>query len=474
MSRGSSSEISMETAQSAAPIGTTMFAIPLDGFAVWLKNWNLNQTVILVGFAVLLATTVAAPEPGDGYSPILPPSLLSLGRAVGRLGVLLAIGYAIYLNATQRRCWRTLALLSPFVAYCVFGVLSTLWSPLPSITLVQSISFSIAIGFAWLIGLTWESKRDTENWVGWIIGCLALTSAGLLALRFGFPKYGALTKEVTGIFHSTAAGSTASLGIVLVIWSATCSCRWWSKWSLCSLPLHLACILVGGNRFSLVAFVLAATLVYVCAVSRRTLGWTWLGGGLLALVYFLCDPGFVLLDQLFAKIAEALSQGQTSKQLQEVSGRSDMWAALWKHFGSSPFVGYGYFVTSPSGEFFMWDDWGNWTAHNVWLQSLVTMGILGTLLLVWGMFSIATNIGIKAIRSDLPCFETALLVSGLAAWFLTWSLINESFLGVMQPETLIFSLLIGLGCGLCRQTRPTSESLMQPAVISNARWEGTS
>ena len=122
MSRGSSSEISVETSRSVAPTGTPLFAIPLHGMATWLKDWDMNQTVILVGFAVLLATTVAAPEPGEGYSPILPPSLLSLGRTVGRLGVLLSIGYAIYLNATQRRCWRTLALLSPFVAYCIFGV----------------------------------------------------------------------------------------------------------------------------------------------------------------------------------------------------------------------------------------------------------------------------------------------------------------------------------------------------------------
>lgn len=72
-----------------------------------------------------------------------------------------------------------------------------------------------------------------------------------------------------------------------------------------------------------------------------------------------------------------VQRGQTSEELQQVSGRAELWQAVWQHFLDSPICGHGYFVTSSTGKLDAWEGPSNQDAHNIVLQVLVTTGIVG-------------------------------------------------------------------------------------------------
>ena len=100
--------------------------------------------------------------------------------------------------------------------------------------------------------------------------------------------------------------------------------------------------------------------------------------------YYTVDPGFELVQSSLEGATTVAKRGN-SEDLRDYSGRTEMWATVWDSFLEAPLRGHGYFVSSSSGELFVWNIWANWTAHNMVLQALVSTGIIGAAVLLLGI-----------------------------------------------------------------------------------------
>ena len=184
----------------------------------------------------------------------------------------------------------------------------------------------------------------------------------LLLLHFGSPRSGSLTKNASGIFHSTNAGATASLGIVLIVaarllWDVS----WTRRWLIPVVLVQLSVLLIAGNRLSIIMAAVTVSLTLAAYASRPALAGAILAMVMIAAGYIVLDPGLRLVEDLGEFVGLAARQGQSGDELSSLSGRSEMWNKMWMSFLDSPFIGHGYFVTTRTGRMYAWYEWGNWT-----------------------------------------------------------------------------------------------------------------
>lgn len=156
-------------------------------------------------------------------------------------------------------------------------------------------------------------------------------------------------------------------------------------WGLFAL-MALALVLLSTSKTSLVSLVLGAAglgFVWICRRGPATgVAATWaavVGAGLLA--------GFIL-------VAADVFLGLLGKDA-TLTGRTKIWAAVWRQIEERPFTGFGYAA--------VWDDKSGWGplawitkdagfkaqhAHNSWLEQWLGMGLPG--LVAWALFYLQT------------------------------------------------------------------------------------
>ncbi|MEO1530208.1 MAG: O-antigen ligase family protein, partial [Planctomycetota bacterium] len=249
--------------------------------------------------------------------------------------------------------------------------------------------------------------------------------------------------------HPTAAGSTAALGLVLV---ALCGLSDKFSWSaqlvLPAILIHAPTAYFSHSRSALAMAaitVFAGMFYFGGRFVRAALAISVAG---VALVIMIADPGLHLVAGDNAMVGYLL-RGQDLSQLAEGSGRGEMWNAIWTEFRSSGawIKGHGYFVTSRTGELYVWYHYANHPAHNIFLQVLVSTGLIG--LAIW----LSAQLGIAArlvqLRSGDSFSRTYLAILCLIAiWFAGWSIGSTSFMGPVRWESVTYYTLIGLGMGL--------------------------
>jgi O-antigen ligase len=176
-------------------------------------------------------------------------------------------------------------------------------------------------------------------------------------------------------------------------------------------------------------------------------------------LYLVLDPGLLLAESSLHSVVSFARRGESLHLLFSLTGRTELWEAIWEEFQASPWIGHGYFVTSAKGSIDVWSGPANRTAHNVLLQVLVTTGIVGTLLFTWGL--------LRPMMLLLPAFDRSrsqravvLFALPMGLWYLGWGQLCESFLGPIQPESVVFYSVLGMVVGtlvpseLPMQSRP--------------------
>jgi O-antigen ligase len=123
-----------------------------------------------------------------------------------------------------------------------------------------------------------------------------------------------------------------------------------------------------------------------------------------------------------------------------------MWEMMIESFWESPIIGHGYFVTSAKGESYMWYSTKNWTAHNIVLQALVTTGIVGFTFLLVGL-AVPAFFFFRAKPSWGGLVRLKPFMAIIILWYCFWGTLNESFLGPLQPESVIFFTMFGVMVG---------------------------
>lgn len=403
---------------------------------------------IFIAMFVLMVVTVSTPFASQTGAIILSTAKMQILKLFTRSLSATLLLTTVFLVSYRKNGVPFLLRYCPLILYGTWALASCTWSANPRETINQGGSFGILILLSFAISYRWDNHRDTEHVLKTVAYMLLTLSCTLILMRFLAPKYGALTREANGLMHSTAASATASLGFLIVLLSRLVwDWKWSTKLFWVNSVIQLGTVLLSGNRFSILITGLVGGLSVFFLLRRDRVATIALLFGIAGTTYLVADPSGKLVESGLKEVGVFVSQGQTNEQLRTLSGRTEMWAEILNSFEDAPWKGHGYFISSKTGQLLVWDIWGNWTAHNVWLQLLVTTGIIGAV--IFGLHLLVLLSTMIQLSNRQTSGERKYLVFFIfiGLWYLLWGLLNSSIFGPTSPETVVFFVVTGLLLG---------------------------
>jgi O-antigen ligase len=319
------------------------------------------------------------------------------------------------------------------LAIAVFAVVgfiaaSLLWSEYPGITFRrQTVLFLMCLG---AFGL---SRHIDERGLWTLVFAVTASNLAvgiLIELKAGTLMPLAPGYRFAGTLHPNAQGLNISMLILAAIATmpprrATCRVLWY----VISL-VAVSFLLLTKSRNALASICVTSIVYWMIVVPwRHRLGVAVLSSGLLAGLFF------VLLinsfEPFFMKLVEF---GRPDSDTVSLTGRIDLWRAALSYAIEKPVLGYGY-------EAFWYQDrvigvsaevgWGVLHAHSVYVDLLLSIGIIGLVLFVTLLVAGIAS-AVKAAhqrQSKETAGVAALLIFALFHSTLETSLISASFFG---------------------------------------------
>ena len=365
------------------------------------------------------------------------------------------VGGAWVLMAHEKhlRLRRVLFPLLPFYAYFGWALLSTFWSPLRSVTVFQSGGLVALLFLASAVGAICTQPQNVSR-VLWHLSLVLLASSAVVLMAYLInPTFSGLDRNRIhsggdGLIHPTAAGATASLGLLLpLLCHVIGRFSWPKKWWVPCLLIHGSILLLSNSRTATGMAILTMGPILFWYSTNRTRAKFMAGIGALCLIMVLVDPGFKWGTSTAGASAAYVSRGQSGDQMMKgVSGRDEMWSAIWNEYEKALLIGHGYFVTSETGSLLVWNQSHNYTAHNLVLQVLVTTGATG--LLIFGFALLQPILAISLLRQgDHQQRQLLAMIAVLSVWYVGWAQLGISFMGPVRPESIVFFTMLGIGVG---------------------------
>jgi len=407
---------------------------------------SIRTLLLLPMFCAGLMMLVTFSVPGRSAGPDEVDGIAKLKLLV-RGTCALAMSLLLIWQINRIAIRRAIRQMLPWFVFLGWCILSTCWSPLRTITLGQAGSQMTLAMMSVVIAGFWRGDRDTSTIVRFLSLSLTMISGILLSMYVAIPSAGSLSRDGEGLLHATNGSATASLGILLSIGAALAGkWRWARLVAAPTVMLHGTVLIIAANRTALALTLLLSLVLIACCASRFWICATLFGISIVATLYLALDPGGRLASTGERELMSFAMRGQTSRQLQALSGRAELWNLIWKSHQESPWIGHGFFVTSKTGSIRIWNKEGNVPAHNIWLQALVTTGIIGTVLFLSGIVGtcFATIVRLALRRESI---RLAFLMAILMCFYLGWSLTSDSLLGPIQPETVVFYVMLGVAIG---------------------------
>lgn len=415
--------------------------------------WNLTRDV-----------RFSAEEAGaDNYVRLV---LLSLGVLV-----VLAIGAKFRFAFLSELGTGVLGIFS---LLALWGLASTLWSVSPAGTLVKSFEYCAQLGlFVLAASLIRSGTRDPRkrllalksvfDW-NWFLLCfsLALVYVGILV----WPDYaimqgvGELGFSLQGALPAVSANGVGQLGAILGIVALIRVQRRGSRMVFVPiLVISLLTMVLAQSRSPILGFLVAVAVVLVA--SRRY----WL----LLVVSGLVSG--VLLSPYGLTIYEFLRRGQTDGTITTLSGRTTYWAESFQALQGSWLNGYG---ANVGGRYVLQSALGEEevsTTHNMYVETLVDIGVVGLILLVAGL--VVTWLLLFKLRSYAMKDPVSRLLwlecLGVFTILMVRSMFSVSF--IWSQTVLTFGLVLIFVAVMGKevvQERYAGTSLAQP--LSAAGW----
>lgn len=224
-------------------------------------------------------------------------------------------------------------------------------------------------------------------------------------------------------------------------------------------------LFMSNSRSSIVGFIVGMAGAMVVMGSVGLMGFlVMIFIGLLlgsALLY----PG--LTDSLMSFLASTFARSGQVSELTTLTGRGVIWQACWKLIMDQPIFGYGLTSVRTVLPLAYGDEWGNTfsTAHNMLLESLISVGVAGTLPLLaligvslYQLTTYATRVrkGMLSASTSLPLSPLEPALSACATRCLLMLLIQgiseKAFAGQPGSSTLALGAIVATSVMLHRSS----------------------
>lgn len=267
-----------------------------------------------------------------------------------------------------------------YLIYVLYALASTIYSVSPLYTLASAIGmlgvFLFSVVAAHALGMKQIALIT--------VGALAAFILASWVVDLTLPEYSRTTswsvygtvERMGGIaVHPNFLGkSTAVFAVFAIILYRNRQLHWAS--CMAALLLTAATMWATDSRTSAVG-----TVAAICFVAVRRSPW------LLAIGVLLLIAGagvlLVLPSHDLVELLTHLSRSGDVGEILTLTGRVELWKFVWEQSMESPLIGYGFSVSehflTPTYPYFElgWDAHG---AHNMILQTLLTLGLLGVVL----------------------------------------------------------------------------------------------
>jgi len=295
--------------------------------------------------------------------------------------------------------------------YLAYALLSSLYSAAPL------YSFSTAFGltgmalFGAALAVTATEKQILLSFalslfVYVLVGWVAYYAAPEIGRSLFITSHGTVVERMCGL-----AGQPNALGNGIAVLLALVYLLWLRG----HIGLLGLLVMGGGGLFTLLVAdsrtALLAVMFGIVAVTLRRSVWLWgpaiLGGCVLALA------GLSIQLRDLMSLSGGLSRSGDATELFTLTGRTEIWEFAWDKIVLNPWIGYGY----NSSKFILPDFDGLPglkidEAHNMLLQNLLAVGVVGTIPLV----ALLLNLIVDYVRVPDPrrdCFAFIILIWGI-------------------------------------------------------------
>ena len=272
--------------------------------------------------------------------------------------------------------------------YASFAALSFLYSITPTTTL--GASFGIV---AWMLFAAVLTQRFEEDEIlNLILTSLAMVILASWVIYLAFPELGRFKMTLGNSIRFTGvtdrpnnAGGIAATYIAVFAYHRFMRPRTGMErdkvlqlLQLTVLPLAIGMLLLSGSRGALLS--LCGALFTLVLARHRSFPIVATIAVSMTLLYLYVPNPLALAESL---LVSASRSGQLS-EIMTLTGRTAIWDFVWSRISEAPWIGYGYRAGGEVIAQGFYDQWGNnWAsgAHNMWLQSLLDIGFLGTSIL---------------------------------------------------------------------------------------------
>ncbi len=328
------------------------------------------------------------------------------------LGLGLLAGYLILTGRVQLG-WLRQAPLCWYAAYCLWALMSALWSPSPSLSGFRAGQLAVALVLVLSLGgrlkdvYTFILVFLGVNWVLVILGITGLNFGqswilppGQAYLMLG-ESPGVPWRFCSAFGHPTPIGALAAAAAVGLL--ARTRAGDWKKNGPRIAFLALTAVLT-VSRTGIAGMVLGALLVLVI---RREMWPVVLGTAVILLP-------LALLPTFDEGVVGFLRRGQSSSELKSFTGRDEIYAAELKRAERAGFIGLGFQCSRIASKDISVEEVHVAHAHNAFLESYTSLGVPGLTLAIVLVLSLSRAI-VRLIRR---CSQGA-CADNLAGWELT-------------------------------------------------------
>ncbi len=350
------------------------------------------------------------------------PNLGAGDRAQLRLLLLPIMAIAPILFLLKFRSMVSLFLRNPVLLALLSWIsMSAFWSVDPELTARRTLAFLAHTMIACYLILS----RDLD-WIlrlfSWFILFLMLASVVLILL---FPSVGAmpdprgLSRGVNGVFlHKNSLGEMAVFG--LIVFFAAFKIGALKKFvSLSGLAISMILVVLSSAAASII-LALFILLIQVCFSLR------WLSvPQRLTFLAFVCAVAVFMSGAIFLNLETILGAFGRDTTL---TGRTEIWPYVLDMSSQRPILGYGFDAFWGTDAFarYVMDrfDWSVPTAHNGYLDVLLSLGWIGVGLTVAFVIAMATRLILSRNRLEPG---VAFFVLTCLVYYLLFNIVESTF-----------------------------------------------